>query len=636
MKKNILITIGILLLIQVAYSQIAYYDATSLKSQSKLSNGKVKINANSTTYGILCHYTKEKKNEKKYLLDQFKYNPFIEFDTDGSPQSGNFITKSEELGFNLGKLDFSNFSQGLSMIIIEGAKQELNIAFFDRFKNYVDKNEEIKILFPLTTYRLGNLISYNYNMMLPQLREAFNKDLSNLPDNTIKILEEGEEFKKLNQLIEFKLALNSIKLVRELEFNSPPEFINRLPDITIGIRDSMVKNKRDYDNFLAALHLTKIFSNSLRNKNPDQNWVNSKDVYSNVLKNTLAFNLYMGLIYQNIKNNETELKINDKLLTELLNNNEISINWYNGKIYELISLTDQIDKAYLDITKKQNNGIKIDNNAIYTYVNTSLDITDFGLNIVNHYSPISSKANIYLAYSKQANNIYKYTFQKEYSSAILSLTDLLQNVMKQTPDFKEKNYKWLYSLTLYGTFMANMIDAKSPEDISSIISGVALPAGSSSIKKYADVNVSISSYLGPNYKINYESDKSINAWNSQWTLTAPVGITVSTGFKKGGSLTLMGVLIDVGAIVDFQLKGDTLQYVENTITLANIFSLGAYLFYGFPIDLPLSIGIGGQYGPGLSEVGNENIAIANPSNWRFGFSVVIDIPIVNIYNKPKI
>jgi hypothetical protein len=98
----------------------------------------------------------------------------------------------------------------------------------------------------------------------------------------------------------------------------------------------------------------------------------------------------------------------------------------------------------------------------------------------------------------------------------------------------------------------------------------------------------------------------------------------------------MGVVLDVGAIVDYQLTSDSIAKIESEITWGNIFSPGAYVVYGFFGNLPVSLGIGGQYGPGLSSVNTEdNSTVINAPNWRWGAFLAVDIPMFNIWNVNK-
>ena len=95
---------------------------------------------------------------------------------------------------------------------------------------------------------------------------------------------------------------------------------------------------------------------------------------------------------------------------------------------------------------------------------------------------------------------------------------------------------------------------------------------------------------------------------------------------------MFGVLLDIGAIVDYRIQGDTA--IENKITLGNIFSPGGYVVYGFAWNLPIAIGVGGQYGPGLYKVEKDKNHITN-STWIWRAFISVDIPLATIYNRKK-
>jgi hypothetical protein len=193
--------------------------------------------------------------------------------------------------------------------------------------------------------------------------------------------------------------------------------------------------------------------------------------------------------------------------------------------------------------------------------------------------------------------------------------------------------------------MANLVNAKSEEEVQAVLESSALPVGSSSIKKNSQWNIAFQSYLGA-YWSNTKSDdfQSEKAWNNKFGVIAPIGFSFSYGFKKCGSLSLFTSLIDLGAIVDYKLKYDTVQTNSTTtvkvskdykIELGQIFSPGAYLVYGLPWNLPLSVGFGGQYGPGLSSIDSTGNIVTDNPYWRWNAFIAVDIPIFNIYNKER-
>jgi hypothetical protein len=197
----------------------------------------------------------------------------------------------------------------------------------------------------------------------------------------------------------------------------------------------------------------------------------------------------------------------------------------------------------------------------------------------------------------------------------------------------------LPQLSRYGIFMANVTQANTPEEVNSAIESAALPVGSSAVKKYSDLNIAVQAYLGAYWIFTDSKSTPDIAWNNRFGATAPIGISVSYGLRNWGAVSLYGSLIDIGAIVDYDLKTSTDTTTKSTTTtkdykieLGQIFSPGVYLVYGGGLKIPLSIGIGGQYGPGLGKINNGTTVINNPS-WRWNIFLSVDIPMFNLFTK---
>jgi hypothetical protein len=129
-------------------------------------------------------------------------------------------------------------------------------------------------------------------------------------------------------------------------------------------------------------------------------------------------------------------------------------------------------------------------------------------------------------------------------------------------------------------------------------------------------------------------------WDQRVGLIAPVGLALNHGLGgRAGSVSLFAPLLDVGAIAEFRLKNDSTE-LDESIKLGNIFSPGAYIVYGFGANIPLAIGIGGQYGPGLFKVegndtgGTRNV-YKNPE-WRWNIFLAVDIPLFNLTRGKKL
>jgi hypothetical protein len=204
----------------------------------------------------------------------------------------------------------------------------------------------------------------------------------------------------------------------------------------------------------------------------------------------------------------------------------------------------------------------------------------------------------------------------------------------------------------YGLFIANMVQAKTPEEVQSVIEAAVLPVGSSSLKKRSKYNVSVQSYLGAAYNFN-SLDNPSRAWENSVNVTAPIGVAFSLGLSDYGSASIFASLIDIGAIVDYELKQDktvetstdtssmdtTMITTVNTksdykVELGQIFSPGLFIVYGASKDIPLALMFGCQYGPGLINISDENTDIVKPS-LRWMASLTIDIPWFTLSNTNK-
>jgi len=79
--------------------------------------------------------------------------------------------------------------------IAERMKEELNVAFFDRFEKFIaDKN--VKLLFPTTFNVLEASEASNYALMIKIVKDAFEEDLKNVVFNTPHFLSQTLEYSK--------------------------------------------------------------------------------------------------------------------------------------------------------------------------------------------------------------------------------------------------------------------------------------------------------------------------------------------------------------------------------------------------------------------------------------------------------
>ncbi|WP_323758001.1 hypothetical protein [Roseivirga sp.] len=213
----------------------------------------------------------------------------------------------------------------------------------------------------------------------------------------------------------------------------------------------------------------------------------------------------------------------------------------------------------------------------------------------------------------------------------------------------------------YGNLAAGIAEAQNSEEVKNMIAAVALPAGSSSIKKKTVFNLALNAYVGPAFSREKLNDGPIglkNEFSGGFGLSTPVGISISVGRKsiknKYSSFSAFASLIDIGALASFRFNvadsvaikdangNSTMASVSELpeIKLENIFAPGLYLVYGVP-KAPISFGAGAQYSPQLRkvELTPEDLTLpkidVQSSLLRFQFFIAIDIPVLNFYSKTR-
>ncbi len=228
-------------------------------------------------------------------------------------------------------------------------------------------------------------------------------------------------------------------------------------------------------------------------------------------------------------------------------------------------------------------------------------------------------------------------------------------------------------------FLVALSKAQSAEDFEKAVEAIVLPAGSALVKRESAWNISLNAYagffFGKEKVYNNTMDFGSRTENSL-AFTAPVGVAVSHSFgkpcdgpnsdcSKGSSWTLFASIIDIGAFTAVRFNDRDATLPE--ITFQNILAPGVQLIWGIPKS-SFSIAGGIQYGPMLRKVSvpdatgatttkTTTLTSTDPTNgattntttvsttasavlddksaFRYGLSILVDIPLINFYTKSK-
>jgi len=207
----------------------------------------------------------------------------------------------------------------------------------------------------------------------------------------------------------------------------------------------------------------------------------------------------------------------------------------------------------------------------------------------------------------------------------------------RTDRFRENLFK-------YGTFMADVAGADDPAGFEAALNSVALPVGSSQIKRNRPSSFELGAYFGaalsrerlvlpPGVSAPGLEDEVFGA-----SLFVPVGVSYSRNIGGRKSVTLFGSLLDLGALTAFRLEdrngsdGTTVDRLPE-FSLTNVIAPGLHVMYNFPKS-PFTLGAGVQDGPSVrkfSTAGSNEEREARSIRGMVTLSV--DVPIFRFFNK---
>lgn len=592
-------------------------------------------------------------------------------------------------------LNVTNFADGLAKFLVERTKQELTTTFFQRFHDELEKVKQLQILFPASYGALRAIDKqiYNYAAYIDLLRESFQKDLALMLPHVRQLINDESMAQLFTKYPAIRVILSDALFIVDELNNSrhPGEAIHTY--VTVEADSASCASIHKY--LYPSLKILDLFSESLRSRQADQYWV-SRDSLQLLFKDETMIKVYMGLIYQKIT--QDQIFFDNTSLTTIFSEFDESVTELDRKIRPyltgMIEKGKIVDQHFRGIKQIQEAENDTPYQEYYGLYNASLNFLEhltqgpevFALNPLNRYDAQITK---YFAAARGMGNIYVDITEKQYASAVVELGSLYEllitpqakaeledviNKIKNEADGAKKQLLELQRQALesmqkagidivkYGGFMAAMAKAENSDQVQEAIEAVALPAGSARIKRLSSFNVALNGYVGL-YLGNEKINKIDTEFKSTFGLSAPVGISISRGhslffIRSGGkdwfngfSSSLFISIIDIGALASFRftetnvpVAGDTTTatvYQVPEIQLKDIISPGAFVSIGIPKS-PISLNMGVQIGPNLRKVSIADDPSAGVVNeysermyTRWSVGLVVDIPILNFYSKPK-
>jgi hypothetical protein len=325
----------------------------------------------------------------------------------------------------------------------------------------------------------------------------------------------------------------------------------------------------------------------------------------------------------------------------------------------------EIDEQREELRYKKRAGAQLRFEDYYPFIRTTVDFLNILLTTPVGQQALDQKyptLQLVPQVSDQALSMFENIFAENYAEAIRNVVKLLAIVwgmdeeaaaynrltsgeavaeaplIKQERQELKKSERVKSAILLYGSFMANIVGAETPDQVKGAIRAVAVPPGSSSVKRNSSFNVSVNGYFGAGVHRETLTNSAVTGSPEGTTigLSVPVGVAASLGGlgrNKNWSYSLFVPLLDIGAVTAYRIDQHNAGASGNLpeLTFGNLLAPGGYFMVNLPRS-PFSLGLGAQFGPQTRQITIDGAEISS-SAWRAGLTFAIDVPILNLFNR---
>ncbi|MBK6264384.1 hypothetical protein JKA74_04995 [Marivirga sp. S37H4] len=454
--KNLTSIILVNFLLFNIYAQNPFQDAIILSDSAELNGDKVEIDLNDLNEEYLQIFSKYiEVDDIEAQFNIISNNPFISIV--GSQQSDISLQLENKSNIftDFGSLNATNIADGLAKFLVERTKQELSIAFFQKFYKTLDEQDQLGILFP-STYKTLKVIGdeiYMFSGYIEMLRQAFQRDLATLLPNLRTLIDDTSMDQVFVALPELRTILSDgIYLAIQLKDGK------HIGDALNNYVNSELDSSRLHsinENLYTSIVLLNVFSQSLRTKEgSDHYWITSKQLEE--LHNEKTLKLYLGLIYQQIHLFEEEnsgLLLNNKPVLDIMRMGSEDFTKFKettlSVLQPIIDNGKSIDEKFTQIKNLQNQAdAEPGYNEYYELFNASLNFVEV-MNVA--YTSLSGSAassnfDNFISSFRSLGNIYINLNQKQYVSAVAELAYLYNEMIVSRYDQREKLFTELLEI----------------------------------------------------------------------------------------------------------------------------------------------------------------------------------------------
>jgi hypothetical protein len=370
-------------------------------------------------------------------------NPFLHelIPTGGGPvEKSKFQNLISQGLSSIGGADVTQFANALASFMVKRAKEELTMTFFEKFKEDLEKPEfsDLRIVFP-ATYKTLKAFDENvtqYNAYLQVLREAFEKDLSQM---TVHIPKVWKQEKYRDYFADHPEILELLNLAGELSAvlangKHPGDAIHLLAAKSLSeATNPAISNNKN------TLRFLDLVLQSLRNsKNDGRYWV-SADSLELLASDPILRKIYLGLLVQKEKafgivfQDGTTAHSLRRLLIDHAPEVTNDINQLVAYVQSLIPKIDDVERDLKLVREsKGTNSQQLYDlfNAFINLTEASFEIENMNLvkqTIPNFKIPVYFKSAVYIC--RLSSETYLDISQKKYGSAIVNASLVLDTVI---------------------------------------------------------------------------------------------------------------------------------------------------------------------------------------------------------------
>ncbi|MFN4854879.1 MAG: hypothetical protein ACK5JC_10715, partial [Bacteroidota bacterium] len=511
--------------------------------------------------------------------------------------------------------------------LIDRTKQELTIAFFDKFRRFLGESDVVNTLLPNTYTLLTSLDDFQIPSMGKMWVQAFDADLRVLPLNLERyVLSNQTKYEKLIKSEEFQTYLCVIQLIKYQELGMHPASIFEL-------LANQYQDKVNSSAIAKSICRVKFISNSLRDTTTERTWIDQKKLGQ--LKIT-EMQYFIALLFLNHRSECEQLFIKPEpsnfsgLYTHML---------------ELSGILDNISKS-LETVQEEGDSIKTQmytdyRNNLFELLGWGLRVGSLGKNKVND-NTLTSYFTQYKPIIENTLNAVNASRENKQGMAFIKLVQLM-NSFSKTDSLMPENT--LRKFVFYCNFMVDITTADSTTKLKDVLQKYAMPVVSYQIKRKSKSSLEIGAF--PGTFIGWETITNAR-YKGSWVsgITAPLGLTFSLGNhktccipfiptpKEGNSYSIFLSLVDIGAVLTYRWEKDTASGLPGQIKWQQLFSPGLHFVRGFK-NVPLSLMYGMQYTPLLRKIEKEKYIFREFNSLRFCITLSVDIPMFTLFRKPS-